>query len=225
MARDKKNAKGAPVVEEGPRPPTQLYLITPPIADAVLFTPALEAILDAGEVSTVLLRIQATDDGSAKKIVRDLIPMMQRRGIAVLIEGWSAIIARAGADGIHVVDGRRGLTEALDSFKPERIVGAGGVRSRHDAMVLAETGVDYVLLGEPARDGRTPPLDAVVERTAWWAELFEIPCVAFAPDLAAVPLLADAGADFVALGEAIFNAADPVAAMTVASRVLAQRER
>ena len=61
------------------------------------------------------------------------------------------------------------------------------------------------MFGEPARDGRTPPLEAIVERTGWWAELFEIPCVAYAPDLGAVPLLADCGADFVAVGHAVWN--------------------
>jgi thiamine-phosphate pyrophosphorylase len=120
---------------------------------------------------------------------------------------------------------RAQLRQALDSFKPERIVGVGGIRTRDDAMTLAETGVDYVMFGEPARDGRTPPLEAIVERTDWWAELFEVPCVSFAPDLGAVPLLADAGADFVALGDAVWRHRSGAAeAVALASRVLKQRD-
>jgi thiamine-phosphate pyrophosphorylase len=205
-------------------PPVQLYLMTPPIADAEGFAPLLDAMLAESDVASVMLRVVAGDDASAKKIIKTLAPVVQRHGAALLVEGWAAVVARAGADGVHLPDQRQGLRDAIDSLKPERIVGVGGVRSKHDAMMLAESGADYVMIGEPARDGRPPPLDAVVERTSWWAELFEIPCVAYAPDLTAVPLLADAGADFVAVGDAVFgNAAGPVEGLRLASRLLAQR--
>ena len=46
------------------------------------------------------------------------------------------------------------------SLKPERIAGCGGLATRHDAMLAAEAGADYVMFGEPD-DERTP---AVVRR-------------------------------------------------------------
>ncbi|MDQ0472014.1 thiamine phosphate synthase [Labrys wisconsinensis] len=207
------------------RPPVQLYLVTPFVTDATAFGPLLKEVLEAGEVACVLLNLAAPDDGAAKRLVKAMAGVVQPRGAALIVNGFAAVVARAGADGIHVADGHKGLAEALESFKPERIVGAGGIRSRHDSMAIAETGVDYVMFGEPSGDGRTPPLEAVVERTGWWAELFEIPCVAYAPDLGSVPLLADAGADFVALGGAVWNHdRGPAEALSLASRVLAQRE-
>ena len=48
-------------------------------------------------------------------------------------------------------------------------------------MTLGEAGADYLMFGEPRPDGSLPALDEVVERAAWWAEIFETPCVAFAP--------------------------------------------
>jgi thiamine-phosphate pyrophosphorylase len=45
----------------------------------------------------------------------------------------------------------------------------------------------------------------VVERVAWWSEVFEIPCVGFAPALEAIDALVAAGADFVAVGDALFE--------------------
>jgi thiamine-phosphate pyrophosphorylase len=66
-------------------------------------------------------------------------------------------------------------------------------------MVAGEAGADYVMFGEPDREGRRPAFDAVVERLAWWAELFEVPCVGFAASLDEVEALASGGADFVAV--------------------------
>jgi len=212
------------MAEPQARPPTQLYLITPPVSEGTDFLPVLKEVLGVGEAACVLLNIVAGDDHAAKKIIKDFAAVVQPTGAALIVSGWSAVIARGGADGIHITDGHTGLTEALESFKPERIVGAGNIRSKHDAMQIADSGVDYVMFGEPSRDGRTPPLEAIVERTGWWAELFEIPCVAYAPDLGAVPLLADCGADFVAVGHAVWNHDQgPAAAMRLVHDLLKQR--
>ena len=91
-------------------------------------------------------------------------------------------------------------------------------------MVAAEAGADYVMFGEPDAAGHQPSHDAVIDRVAWWAELFEIPCVAYASELDAVTPLADAGADFVAIGEALWrHESGPVEAARLVARLLAQR--
>ena len=66
--------------------------------------------------------------------------------------------------------------------------------SRDDAMTAAEEGADYVLFGEPDKDGERPSFDAIMERVEWWAELFQVPCVAFAASADEVAPLAAAGA-------------------------------
>ena len=67
-------------------------------------------------------------------------------------------------------------------------------------MDIGEAGVDYVMFGEPRADGSLPPLPAVIERASWWAEIFQTPCVAYAPDAEAIEALVETGAEFVALG-------------------------
>jgi len=90
-------------------------------------------------------------------------------------------------------------------------------------MRAAEKGVDYVLFGESRPNGGFPPLASVVERCAWWAGIFETPCVAFAPALDAVDELAATGAEFVALGEAVWTASEGAArAVASALRRLSQ---
>ena len=60
-------------------------------------------------------------------------------------------------------------------------------------MLAAEAGADYVMFGEPDAAGERPSFEAIEERVAWWAEVFEIPCVGFAAAPEEVAPLATAG--------------------------------
>ena len=59
--------------------------------------------------------------------------------------------------------------------------------------------------GNRMQSGHRPAFDAVSERVAWWAEVFEVPCVGFAGALDEVAPLAAAGAEFIALGDWVFG--------------------
>jgi thiamine-phosphate pyrophosphorylase len=74
-------------------------------------------------------------------------------------------------------------------------------------MAAGEAGADYVLFGEPDANGHRPSADAIAERLQWWAELFEPPCVGFAATFDEAGEFADAGADFILVGDLIW--ADP----------------
>jgi thiamine-phosphate pyrophosphorylase len=185
------------------RSATRLYLITPPLDAPALATKLAEA-LGAADVAAVLAREPAAGDASLIERARDVAPAVQDRGVAFLIEGHAESVEPAGADGAHL-GALAGFDAALPVLKPRYIVGCGGLSSRHDAMVAGERGADYVMFGEPDPHGRRPAFAAVLDRVAWWAELFEIPCVAWAMNLDEVAALAGAGADFVALGEAVWS--------------------
>ncbi len=201
-------------------PAARLYLVSPPIADAAGFAPRLAQACVAGGIAAVLLRFAASDERTLVKLVKALAPVAQESGAAVVIaaEGeadLTTLAVRGGADGVHAAgDAAAQLRERLRDC----IVGAGALRSRHDAMEAGEAGIDYVMFGEPRGDGSVPPLDGVIERAAWWAEIFETPCVAYAPTLDAVPQLVGTGAEFVALGDAVWSHPDgPAAAVRAAA--------
>ncbi len=202
----------------------RLYLITPPlsVADLDAFAPRFAEALGAGDVASALVRIAPAAEGDAKRILQRLVELAVARDVATLVENDARLAARVGADGAHIAGVGAELTEALASLHPERIVGEGGLRSRDDAMTAGEAGADYVMFGEPRRDGFTPPLAETVERTAWWAEIFQTPCVAFAGALDAVAPLTAAGADFVALGDAIWLAPSAAAAAAEAQALMAK---
>ena len=206
------------------RDPPRLYLVTPEVADPEGFSGALAAALGAGNVAAVLLRLAAADERTLINRAKVLAPLVQGKGAALLIAGHAGIAARAGADGAHLT-GIDAFEAALGALKPERIAGCGGLATRHDAMLAAEAGADYVMFGEPDEHNRRPTFDAILERAAWWAEVFEIPCVGFAATFPEVEDLAAAGADFVAAGDCIFgDARGPAAAIAEAARLLARAE-
>jgi thiamine-phosphate pyrophosphorylase len=121
-----------------------------------------------------------------------------------LLDGHVELVARAGADGAHL-SGIAAMEEALPTLKPDRIMGVGGLTTRHDSMAAGEAGADYVLFGEPDRHGQRPSVEAIAERLQWWAELFEPPCVGFAASVEEIREFAAAGADFVLAGDIIWN--------------------
>jgi thiamine-phosphate pyrophosphorylase len=188
------------------RPAPRLYIVTPqdPAGVADQLGPILGQALGAADVAAVLLRLPDTDERSRINRIKALAPTVQDKGAALLVDGHAELAARAGADGAHLT-GTEAFQAALATLKPERIVGCGGIASRHDAMLAGELGADYVMFGEPDHRGHRPPFDAVVDRVTWWAELFEIPCVAFAAALDEIEPLVAAGADFIALGDFVFT--------------------
>ena len=201
----------------------RLYLITPPIDDPATFESTLSTALSAAEVAAVLVRPADAGENALVRAIKRLASPVQSRGAALLLDGRAEIVGKSGADGAHLT-GVDGFKDALALLKPQRIAGCGGLRTRHDAMLAGEAGADYTMFGEP-ENGRRPPLAAVLDRVAWWAELFEIPCVGYAGSFDEIGQLVRAGADFVAVGDLIWeDARGPDAAIRAAAGQLAVRE-
>lgn len=203
----------------------QFYLITPPIDDVPAFREALAPVIATEAVAVVLARFAAASDQDLKGRATALRASVQEAGAALLIDlpDDARLVTRLGLDGAHVREPGARLDEALESLKPDRIVGIGGLKARHDAMEAGERDIDYVMFGEPRADGSLPPLSQTVERAEWWASIFNVPCVAYAEDLAAVTALACTGAEFIALGPWLFETPDPAATLAEARRLAKAR--
>ncbi|MCC6947761.1 MAG: thiamine phosphate synthase [Bradyrhizobiaceae bacterium] len=194
-------------------------LVTPEIEDAEAFASLLAAACEAADVAAVILRLAPAEDSEQKKRIRTLAPAPQKVGAAVLLDGMTNLVSATNADGAFV-RGPEGVVAARSMLKGDLIVGTGNLETRHDAMTAGDSGADFVMFGEPDADGRRPALPALVERVTWWAELFVVPCVAYAARIEEIEPLVRAGADFIALGsETVWNAAEgPAAALAAAAR-------
>ena len=200
----------------------RLYLLTPPLGDAGAIADGslandLADALNAADIAAVLVRFEDGDDAALLERLRILI---QSNGAALLLDGHAGLVARAECDGAHL-RGTDALQAAMPSLKPKYIAGCGGLGTRHDAMLAGESGADYVMFGEP--NGRRPGFDAVLERVAWWTEIFQVPCVGYAANVDEVEALAQAGADFVAIDEAVWRS--PASLRAAAERLAAEPVR
>ncbi len=183
-----------------PAKPPRLYLITPPISEPAFRMPLSGEDMTACGVACLLVRTAALSDAENELIFQVLAPPLQERGIACLVADDPQFCVCVNADGVHVNGEGPKLEQALRALKPNFIAGAGKLRTRHAAMLAGEAGADYVMFGECG--GAQYDL---VERVAWWAEMFTVPCVAYADGLESIGSLVRAGADFIALGRAVFS--------------------
>jgi len=175
----------------------------------------LAAALEATDIASVIIK---ADDAEAAK---PLIAIAQKAGAAALLADDPQLARTLKADGVHLpVEATVTLPEALpppeslrvprsaarvpvlSKMAPSRcIVGADAGRSRDAAMRLGEAGAEYIGFGIPEFVGDTETARArQLELIGWWAEIFQVPCVAFDVETASdAEALAQAGADFIAV--------------------------
>lgn len=188
----------------------RLYLVTPPRLDPAAFRDPLAAALDAGDVACVQLRLKDADDDTIRRAIDVLRPVVQSRDVAFILNDRPDLAAATGCDGVHVGQTDAPYAAARRAVGADAIVGVTCHASRHLAMEAGEAGADYVAFGAFFPTGtKTTEHRAEPEILAWWAELFEVPCVAIGGITPANcgPLVA-AGADFLAVVSAVWDHPD-----------------
>lgn len=162
--------------------------------------PDLEALLSEIRPAALLV-IGANADLSLDRL-RQACESNGRQTVAILIENDAGLAKTLNADGVHLHGDSAQLTEARHLLGEDRAIGVSCPLSRHESMVMAEAGADYVAFGDPALTGQRN-VDSLVDMTRWWSELLEIPCVAWLADgdtKEDANKLVCAGADFLCIG-------------------------
>ena len=210
-----------------PRPPTRLYLITPPaIPDLDAFAAELDSALGAGDVAALQIRLKPADDAGIRTAVNRLGPIARAHDVALILNDRPDLAAELGCDGVHVGQSDASVASARRLMGPDAMIGATCHDSRDLAMEAAEAGADYVAFGAffPTDTKETihrPELEILTI----WQETIEIPCVAIGGVIIDnVASLAAAGADFVAVSAGVWRYPDgPAAAVRAFNDILSQR--
>lgn len=198
-------------MEPADRP--QVYLLTPPDFELSSFPERLAEVLDAHEIACLRLALASQDEDRLSRAADAVREVAHARDVAVVIDTHVALAERLGLDGVHLLDGARGVRAARKTLGADAIVGVFSGTSKHDGMNAGEAGADYVTFGPVGAsalgDGSRAPRDLF----AWWSEAIEVPVVAEGHlDTATVKDLAPV-TDFLAIGEEIWREDDPVGAL------------
>ena len=208
-------------------PRCRLCLVTPPGYDAEEFAPRLADALAGGDVASLIITAGGLDPSTLQRAAAVLVPIAEARGVAALVHNDTRVAARTGADGVHIDTGIDDLAAALETLRKKKIVGAGNIASRHEAMELAGAEPDYLFFGRLDGDTADAIFPKALDLAAWWSSVTVIPAIVMGGRaLSSVEEAASNGIEFVALSSAVWN--DPrgpsVAVADVAERLAAVRE-
>ena len=202
--------------------PCKLYLISPQDVGGA-FPDRLRAALEPGLATAFQLRVKGVDEHELARMAEPLQRICADAGVAFIVNDSIKLAKRLGADGVHLGQSDGDIREARALLGPSAQIGRTCHDSRHLAMEAGEAGADYVAFGA-FYPTTTKPSDYRPDRSilAWWSTVFEIPCVAIGgitPDNAR-PLV-EAGADFLAICQAVWGKPDASAAVRAFEQVVA----
>ena len=188
----------------------ELYLISPQNVGGA-FPDRLKAALSGGPVAAFQLRVKDVDSHELARLAEPLQRICADSDVAFIVNDSISLAKRLDADGVHLGQKDGDPREARSILGPSKQIGVTCHASRHLAMEAGEAGADYVAFGAFYETLTKPsehrPEPAIL---SWWASLFEIPCVAIGGITPAnAPPLLTAGADFIAVCNAVWGADDP----------------
>jgi thiamine-phosphate pyrophosphorylase len=198
--------------------PAKLYLISPQDVGGS-FPDRLRAALEPGIAAAFQLRVKDVEEHELVRLAEPLQRICADADVAFIVNDSMKLAKRLGADGVHLGQTDGDVRELLG---PSAQIGKTCHDSRHLAMEAGEAGADYVAFGAfyptTTKPSNYRPEPSIL---TWWSTLFEIPCVAIGGITRdnARPLV-DAGADFLAVCQAVWGKDDPAAAVKAFEGVL-----
>lgn len=198
---------------------TRLFLITPADYKPEIFAPILDLALKAGDVASLL--ILPPTKGSYQEAAEKLTPIAQAHNVAALLHNDSQTMGRSNADGLHLDGPLNEIVETVKSHAGRKIMGVGNIKTRHEAMVVGEGPVDYLFFGR--LDGDTGPeiFPKAFKLAEWWSHMMSVPAVVMGgngPE--GIKQAGDAGIDFLALRDNIWQSEQPEKAIIDANNLL-----
>jgi thiamine-phosphate pyrophosphorylase len=212
----------------------RLYLLTPPaIGDLSHFVDAVKAAIGGGDVACAQLRLKSPDGAGASDddvlaAAEALLPVLNASGVCFLVNDRPDLARRAGADGVHIGQSDAAYAEARGVLGPDATIGVTCHNSSDLAIAAGQAGADYVAFGAffPTRtkEAKTRADISLIEN---WAYATTVPCVAIGGITAEnCAGLVRAGADFIAVSAAVWDAEDgPAAAVKRLNAAIADATR
>lgn len=186
-----------------------LYLITPDDSDSERFLQRVLAVLSP-EIAVLQYRNKLANNDQMHEQAKVLLQHCRHLGIVFIINDNISLAHDVGADGVHLGEHDGDLKTARDLLGPNSIIGISCYNSLALAEKAAADGANYIAFGAIYASSTKPQArNAGLELFSQAAPL-NLPMVAIGGISTdnAVQTLA-AGANFLAVIGAVFDAADP----------------
>jgi thiamine-phosphate pyrophosphorylase len=194
--------------------PAKLYLISPQDVGGA-FPDRLKAALEPGLAAAFQLRVKDVEEHELARLAEPLQRICADSKVAFIVNDSMALAKRLGADGVHLGQSDGDIRDARALLGPSAQIGRTCHDSRHLAMEAGEAGADYIAFGAfhptTTKPSNYRPDPSIL---TWWSTVFEVPCVAIGGITPgnARPLV-EAGADFIAVCQAVWGQEDTAAAV------------
>lgn len=198
----------------------QIYLVSPPSFELGKFPAQLARVLDAVDVACVRLDLASRDEDTLSRAGDALREVTMERDVALVISDHQILAERLGLDGVHLTDTSKSVRTARKALGPDAIVGSFCAASQHDGMVAAEAGADYVSFGPVGTSGLGDGAQAEADLFQWWSQMIEVPVVAEGGLTEDLIRQVAPYTDFFGIGDEIWHAEDPLAAIKVLMRAM-----
>lgn len=191
-----------------------LYLITPDDADSERFLARVSSVL-CRDIAVLQYRNKLANTDQMHKQASALLSLCRNLGIIFIINDDIGLAHSLGADGVHLGEQDGDLKTARNLLGANAIIGMSCYNSLALAEKAATDGANYIAFGAVYPSGTKPLARNAGLELFSQAGPLDLPMVAIGgitPDNAARTLAA--GANFLAVIGAIFNAADPAHEVT-----------
>lgn len=175
----------------------------------------LEAALRGGVDMVELLDAGQSDDQILEDAAR-LRPLCERYGVALLLNNRPQLVARAGADGVHIDRTAIDVTDARAAIGPDKLLGTS-THSTEEILAAQQLPLDYISVGPvhatPIRPDATPVGLALLTFASRNSKLPFFAVGGIEPH--STGAVAAAGAQRIAVVRAITESSDPERAAAV----------
>ena len=186
-----------------------LYAITPDIADTSLLLQKVEAALQGG-INVLQYRNKAASHKLQSQQARAILPLCRQYNVPLIINDSVKLCLTLDADGVHLGADDGNLSEVRIRIGDDKILGASCYNRFDFALSAQQAGANYVAFGACFASSTKPnaPVASLDLFTRAKTEL-KIPTVAIGGiTLQNAPQVLQAGANSIAVIQAIFNAED-----------------
>lgn len=192
-------------------PTRGLYLLTPDEPDTARLVARVEPLLSEG-VAMLQLRNKPATGALLRQQALALLPLCRAHNVPLIINDDWRLAAEIGAAGAHLGESDGALGQARAALGDAAILGASCYGELARAERAGAAGASYLAFGAFFASGTKPLAQRAALSLLRDAARLQLPTVAIGgitPDNA--PQVIAAGADFVAVIGAVFDAPDPAA--------------